>query len=1038
MLRTDLRSVATRPGDDRVVIHDDGAEVGKAKGGKSEEVENRAQFAKFLNHLREDPNYQHHDFAADMAYATIEEHADSGKPLTSRMVAQAYQHGDIFVQKFVDTQKYRQDANIERAVNLASDSVVLDSIVDEVSDGAIQKLSQSVSPETLNGVKADVADAIRAELPTPDGRDAIDELRDKRSLLGIVKTAVTKTIDKIRGAVASATGGPPVTSLAGERIKPVVEQIKAFSAQRLNARLMSSAGANGMFEQKVLREMGAQIGKLDNYQLLQLYRTTLSADMLEFRLTLATRQDDPLARSLLEDLNSYEGMVHMEVAERSLQGVKEEQGFHIVEPGPGPRGGQLAALASAEKRAASREMAFQTDSYLRGEDTSRTEHPGASTKLAGTGLTPGQVADAMRSADLTVNLPPRLFAKAGPLLDEAGRLRPGGPQLKNVYELLQGGDKGPSYVERRQIIEHGMEPATERADRSGVDPANHPISAALNVGRRSGGAAGTAYGTAFVVLNESVKERATFTPRDSFFSYEAHATQENIARFKGAVAELLQSGSGLSEAGRETLNTHPTALTTLFTELDKVAGQSFGIGHPETFEEAFRGTIMGHLQSGSVKGVSEADVEKLFNVAVDIFMDKTPGGSHVTTPERLSHLIADLSQEHALDPMLSGIQDPRRVNLDVSQYIEAQVYGGIDLAKDVKEIRFRDDDVRFMTKSQKEEFLAARNGAEQLAKELGVPLVLFKHEDAGITRLGTDSTLPAAFPALDGSAKAAKIGSLAEFRKTELPTLLDKYKEHEQTFDPTGIHGRRHISRALVYSNVLANIVREKGGEVDSNALYTATALHDAGRQGNGVDQWEADSAKVATDRLRERGIDNEEYLGLVEATIDSQSDPSMKSLEGGILKSADSLDIIRVYGKDAYKPDLLWFQHHDMRIGEDAYMDRDDELRAKLVDEVAAFIEATEPHTESETELAAARKRVTEIGVEMLKKMPPDDRRKLEDEHQQLALKIDKLTEQVEMEHKAMNAGLSSDDLFAGIERELLDHPDKYPTLAKYYDPAK
>ncbi len=1037
MLRTDLRSVATRPTDDRVIIHDDGAEVTKAKGGKDTQ-ENQAQFGKFLQHLRADPKYQQHDFAAEMAYASIEEHADSGKPLTAKLVAQAYQHGDIFVQKFVDTQQYRQDANIERAMTLAGDTAVLDRVVDEVTDGEIPKLSDKVSAETLKGVKADVADAIRTELPKPDGSEAIDEVRDKPSLLGIVKTAVLKTIDKIRGAVASATGGPPVASLGSERIKPVVEQIKAFSAQRLNAKLMSSAGASGMFEQKVLREMGAQIGKLDNNQLLQLYRTTLSADMLEFRLALATRQDDPMARSLLEDLNSYEGMVHMAVAERSLQGASEDEGFVIVEPGPGPRGGQLGALASAEKRAANREMAFQSDSYLRGDDTVRTEHPGATTKLAGTGLTPKQVGDAMRSADLTVNLPPKLFAKGGAFLDEAGQLRPGGAQLKNIYELAQGGDKGTGYVERRQIIEHGLEPATERADRSGVDPSNHPISAALDVGRRSGGAAGTAYGTAFLVLKDSVKERSTFTPRDAFFSYEAHATPENIARYKSAVHDLLQSDSALSEAGRKVLTQDPTALTKLFTELDKVAGQSFGLGHPESFEDAFRGTIMGHLQLGATAGVSDADVEKLYNVAVDIFMDKTPGGSHVTTPERLSHLVADLDRQNVLDPMLPGIQDPRRVNLDVGQYIEAQVYGGIDLARDVKEIRFRDDDVRFMTKSQKEEFQAARSGAEQLAKELNVPLVLFKAEDAEITRLGTDGTLPATFPELDGAAKTARLGSLDAFRETELPTLLDKYKEHEQTFDPTGIHGRRHISRALIYSNVLANIVREKGGEVDSNALYTATALHDAGRQGNGTDMWEKDSAKVASDRLRERGLDNEDYLGLVEATIDSQSDPSMKSLEGGILKSADSLDIIRVYGKEGYRDDLLWFQHHDMRIGEEAYMDRDDALRAKLVDEVAAFIEATEPKTESEVALDTARKRMAELGVEMLKPMSAEARNDLEREHGQLTDRIEKLTDQVEIEHREMNAGLTSADLFAGIERELLNNPEKYPTLAQYYDPGR
>ena len=45
---------------------------------------------------------------------------------------------------------------------------------------------------------------------------------------------------------------------------------------------------------------------------------------------------------------------------------------------------------------------------------------------------------------------------------------------------------------------------------------------------------------------------------------------------------------------------------------------------------------------------------------------------------------------------------------------------------------------------------------------------------------------------------------------------------------------------------------------------------------------------------------------------------------------------------------------------------------------------------------------------------------------------------ERVAAEHREMNAGLPSGELFARIEQELLDDPDRYPTLARYYDPTR
>ncbi len=952
-----------------------------------------------------------------------------GDPLSARTVSQAHGHDDLLVEKLVLSQEDAEDLDVERAVSLASDTAVLDQVVDEVSGGHIPKLSEEVSPETLKAVKGDVADAVRGERHGPEQGELIGRSHDKRSPLDMVRSAVSRTIDRIRDAIVGTSDRPPVESAASERVRPVVDRVKAFSAERLNAKLYASGGSSGRLEQQVLRDMGAEIGRLDNTGLLKLYRTTLSADMQGFRLTLANRQDDPMARLLLEDLNSYEAMVHMEVIERSAQRPGEVDDFQLLDHGP--KLGQLGALAGTEKRAADRDMAMQSDSYLRGEDTVRTAHPGAVAKLAGTGLSPNQVGDALRSADLTVNVGPGLFVKGGPFRDENGALRTDAPRLKNIYELPQ--KKGPDYLQRRQMIEHGLEPATERADRTGVDADNHPISAGLNIGQRIAGSA-SGYGGIVLVLKDSVKDRCTFTAVDSFKAFEARVTPENVALYKARVAELLGPHSSLPDATRQALLDHPTALTTFFTELDNLVGQDFGAHRPFLdLLEAADGP-MREIDPGQVTLLKY----RLQNLAIDTFMER-PGGGHVTTPERMAHMIADFNQ-NVVDPIATGVRDERRINLPVNNYIEAQVYGGIDLANDVAEIRFFEKDVGTLDAAQKQEYLDSVEGLRQIARDLGVRVVRYKPEEAQLPRpvADLDMPVPPSFPALQGAAQAAKIGSLAEFRQTELPALLDSYQNHEQSFDPTGINGRRHVGRALIYANVMANIVREKGGEVDSNALYTATALHDAGRHGSGADMWEKDSARVASGYLRGRGIDDERYLGLVEAAVDGRSDPSMKSLEAGILKSADSLDSMRLVGKDAYATDNLWFQHQDVRLGQDAWMGRDEELRTALVDEIAAFIEATEPETPSERELAEARQHLTELGVELLKPVSPERRTELEQEHQRLTAHIGDLNEQVDTEHREMNAGLSSGALFAQIESELLDNPDKYPTLARYYDPTR
>jgi hypothetical protein len=666
-----------------------------------------ARSDRLLETLRRDPSVPEHS-SGD--YGSILE--GTAGPLAERTVTRAHERDDPLVEKLVGARDPDGDPEVERAVALARDTAVLDHAVNEVSDGGIRNLSGQVSARTLERVKEHVADAIR------DGPHEVDgpvigksvrgdpEATAKLGVLARVKAAVGRAMDMIHHAVSRAP------------INAVAKEVGKFSKARLD----------GVPEQQVAREMAASIGRLGNADLLKLYRTTLSLDMVDYRLGLASRAEagplvDPEAGAMLEGLNSYEAMVHAEVIERSLQPAPEMDGFQPIDHGP--KLGQMGALANTEKRAAHRELGAQSDAYLRGDPwADRTEDPGAMAKVGPTGLTVGQVSDALRSADLTINVGPKLFAKGGPFRDQSGALL-AGPRLKNIYELPQA--KGPLYLERRQMVEHALEPATERADREGIDPGNHPISAGVNVGRRIAGSA-PGYGEIVLVLKDSVKDRCTFTASDSFnapFS-GVQATPEKIAQFKARVAGMLEPGGGLSEPDRQRLAGQSQALSNVFVELDRLAVQGFP--PDRSMEHFLTHDLLRDIDGGRIK-------YQLATAAMDSFMERSPAGSdHVTTPERMSHLIADLNQ-NVVDAIATSVQDEQRINLPVNKYIEAQVYGGIDLANDVAEIRFFEKDTSQMAPQEKETYLDSLEGMRRMADELGIRVVRYKPEEAGLTHL---------------------------------------------------------------------------------------------------------------------------------------------------------------------------------------------------------------------------------------------------------------------------------------------------------------
>lgn len=872
----------------------------------------------------------------------------------------------------------------ELMIQRGNDAPFMDRLISSATNGEMKKASTELHPKVHKQMTAEVLDEVRKLANAHIGPVSAEQVENWFTISTLKLAGRLKELKAKQDRLVSDS--QKVDTVAKAKLGDMYETFKSFSDQRMHVRLYSSAGNNYTFDDKLSRQMQAQLGDLDNTQFLKLYKKINSADLLELRLSLVTHPDNALSESMLTDLNNFEAMIQTELLERALQ------------PAPittGPRtlaNPELETLAEAERNAAKKSLLKQSDAYLKGDELApRKVDSKAEIKAAKYNVSVAELVELMKASDLTINLfSSTLFTSDAGMFDKQNNIQLDKVRLKNVHELGPK-IKGPEYLARRGAIEHSQFPSLDRPD---TRPEHNPISSALNPGERTVGAAFKGgYGLTVLVLKDEVKERSTFTPMDSFYAFEAHITDESIAKFKVAFEKRILT---LPINEQEELRANDSAkLKQLYANLELAKGQSLGLGHAKKLEDFMYDDVVKDVISN--KGTAMA---YMLADAMDSFIDKSLQSNRVASYEHLEQLIGDLNDEVVAE-MSKKIHDSKKVNLPINEYIEAQIFGGVDLTRDVKEIRVNFDELEGEPQMLK--------NAQKMAEALGVPLVVYGAKEKAQTRLDTDSTAYKPFPKLENHPPI----SYKKFKEDELPQILDVYKSHEQSFDSEGIHGRRHISRALIYSQVMANLFIDKGADIDTNALYRTLSFHDSGRESNGIDIYESQSGDLLVKHLKSQGIDDEEYLKLAKACIVHEAPD--KSLEGGILKAADSLDIIRVRGEQGYDKDYFWFMHKDVKIGDDKYLEVDETLRDKLIKEAAKLIQATEPRVEGEDELDDLKGRVMELDEKGLERYA-------------------QLKKEVPAKHQERNRDLDSATLFKGIEDELLQHPEKYPTLFHYY----
>ena len=172
------------------------------------------------------------------------------------------------------------------------------------------------------------------------------------------------------------------------------------------------------------------------------------------------------------------------------------------------------------------------------------------------------------------------------------------------------------------------------------------------------------------------------------------------------------------------------------------------------------------------------------------------------------------------------------------------------------------------------------------------------------------------------------------FVKELSSSILPLYQKHENTFDKYGIHSRLHICRSIIFSEFMTRFLsKEFGQELNFIAIRYAVAFHDSGRQANGIDLWEQDSADNCYNYLSKRfELGLSKYISNLIVKKLNNSDKNKI-----VVTDSDVLDIMRPCGRggrEGFNPDFLSFLKNGLFF---------EEVRNNLIEDAWKLIEYTE-----------------------------------------------------------------------------------------------
>lgn len=846
-----------------------------------------------------------------------------------------------------------------------------------------------------------------------------------------------------------------------EALSVALQQVSALAQERVKARLTASSGqieaASARFDQKT----SERIGRMDNKALLGLKRTLQSTDAIAYRLGLAQQASDTsnlAARDLLEGLNAFEGHVLDAFATRVAP-----QSSHRSQSVGDLSAGALTALAGQSNRDFKDSLTEQPDAFLAGRANAAQQlvQADGAHRLQAQGLDPVALKDAVRAAPLTINFKTAMLLpvvtynngeKSHSFVNEDGTLNDAAMRVKNVFEL-PGHVKTEAYKRTRESVErHQFPELAAREDVEGVRAADRPVYAGVNVARQQEGAA-PGYGSCFFVLKEDVKDRALYAPSDSFFAISWRITEERVDAMQQAVVEDLARGEGgFSPKLRAAVQKDPALLESLRQQLMQgVQSGACGSGRKSDINTWVRSNIK-ELQTpqSTFKLTSKAtpDLEVLVAFALQYFTDAKPQAS---TVEHVDRLFQHLSDEQI--KTLKQVQDdPLAINAGLVDYMEAQIFGGVDFRTDVAELHIvlPSSDAAQLQGEDAETFARAK----QLAKSIGarfvvdekpldsakVPHKLDAASPDGRARLAAHAAREAttalevlatqAFPSsstVEGNAahSLTRLGGLKAFRENHLKGAMEAARQQEMSFDPGARNGRDHIGRSLILANVMANVLADAGANLDRHGLYTTVALHDSGRQSAGADVWQAQSANQAASVLAQQGLGDPEYLAQAVAAINPVAGQPL-SLEAIVLKSADAVEGLALRGN--FDSASVGFMRGITRAPNGLSIPASPEFREALLQEMADFVRSSQWQAPSQSALDSAlgRLALSQAGGES------DEALNI------LRGDVQTLRDKVSQEQAQRHADPNHAGRLQTLEQLLRSQPERFPIMNRHYDPGR
>lgn len=287
-----------------------------------------------------------------------------------------------------------------------------------------------------------------------------------------------------------------------------------------------------------------------------------------------------------------------------------------------------------------------------------------------------------------------------------------------------------------------------------------------------------------------------------------------------------------------------------------------------------------------------------------------------------------------------------------------------------------------------------------------------------------------AHPPFPAPANAAALPQNKAQRKQFLLGQMETYRDKELVSERgRSVHGRGHIIRAYIYATAFCNIMKEQGIAVDRNAVILGITGHDLGRGGLGHDRWEAQSAQMTNQAIRQAYGENTAGEAWEQEVADSivgveihpegrpkRTIPVSNTLEAQLLQSADSLDIGRTGEFDQYFFDFLRDKNGTVHPEAQA-------IRDQLADEANLLQRLTNP-------LCAQYPVLFKIGNEASNALMNGE----DEKATELQGYRDALDNQITNQMIAQ-AGITDNEAFInGYEDIIRDNPKMFPLLHKYY----